>query len=64
MVSMTSKVMPHSRRRNWVHFLNSILFLAGPEGLGRKTSNFGLNTLQDKEMISGHLDTPLKNMVV
>ncbi|MGH9989142.1 MAG: hypothetical protein ACREAS_01760 [Nitrososphaera sp.] len=28
--------------RNWVHFLNDFLYLAGPEGLGKKTSKFGL----------------------
>jgi hypothetical protein len=27
----------------WVHFLNDFLFLAGPEGLDKKTSRFGLN---------------------
>jgi hypothetical protein len=40
-----------------VHFLNDFLFLAGPEGLGKKTSNFGLNeySIQNEKLTCAYI---------
>jgi hypothetical protein len=44
----SKSIIVNASHTHWVHFLNVFLFLAGPDGLSKKTLKFGLNTIRSR----------------